>query len=530
MKPTIWKNCYIESWKGILIEQAFQHPAKISLALAKKIFEHAIAKGWIQKSDCVLDPFAGIGGVAFAAGLNGIRFVGQELEQHFVDMANGVDCEGISKEDWIRFYGRWDQAHKSGRRWCPRCIALVKEIVTHKIETENLFGAPVSSAYVRNSGKIPSTQPHHFEGNLEFWRRRFNLDGAVIVQGDSRKLLENLSEQVQCVVSSPPWEQSKDASRTCTESGTNSRQATSERGKYEKKYGYDQANLGNLPAGNIDAVISSPPYARLSPEKSSGSIDLSKQYETYKASGGGASFDSFCKTQLKHSQGYGSSEGQLAQMPQGNIDAVISSPPYVQSVHGGNGIEKNKLTGNKTGANSQAFAEGYGNHAGQLAAMPEGSFDLVASSPPFEESIGHDGGKKHLPLIGNFSLEYGKSFGQLGVESGETFWSAAREIVQQCFLALRPGGHAIWVTKRFVRDGEIVEFSQQWAMLCESVGFKVVCWHHALLVDEGAAQVNLDGQEEIKKTERKSFFRRLAEKNGSPRIDWEDVICMVKPE
>jgi hypothetical protein len=29
--------------------------------------------------------------------------------------------------------------------------------------------------------------------------------------------------------------------------------------------------------------------------------------------------------------------------------------------------------------------------------------------------------------------------------------------------------------------------------------------------------------------ERKSFFRRLAEKKGSPRIDHEDVIIMRKP-
>jgi hypothetical protein len=28
--------------------------------------------------------------------------------------------------------------------------------------------------------------------------------------------------------------------------------------------------------------------------------------------------------------------------------------------------------------------------------------------------------------------------------------------------------------------------------------------------------------------ERKSFFRRLQESKGAPRIDWEDVVCMVK--
>jgi macrodomain Ter protein organizer (MatP/YcbG family) len=31
-----------------------------------------------------------------------------------------------------------------------------------------------------------------------------------------------------------------------------------------------------------------------------------------------------------------------------------------------------------------------------------------------------------------------------------------------------------------------------------------------------------------KRTERKSFFRRLAEKNGSPAIDWEEVVWARK--
>lgn len=477
MKRTIWKNCYSDSWKGILIEQAFQHPAKISLALAKKIFEHAIVKGWIQKSDCVLDPFAGIGGVAFAAGLNGIRFVGQELEQHFVDMANGVDCNGISKEDWIRFYGRWDQAHKSGRRWCPKCIAQAKEVIEPKVTTKDLFGASESASYVRNSGKIPEIQPHHFEGNLEFWRRRFNLDGAVIVQGDSRMLLENLREQVECVMSSPPF---------C------------------------DGGMGD--------------------KRLFGGIANKKNNWNETTGAGGIT-------------NYGESPANLGNLPAGNIDAVISSPPYIESLKGnGNGIDFSKIKDggtNRTPAR-EAIGVGYGKASGQLAAMPEGSFDLVASSPPYEScDLGGGGGilkrDEKMRNTHHFTIEDGnyttdKLSGNIGNSTGETFWSAAREIVQQCFLALRPGGHAIWITKRFVRDGQIVEFSQQWAKLCESVGFKLVCWHHALLVDEGATQININGEDEIKKTERKSFFRRLAEKKGSPRIDWEDVICMVKPK
>jgi len=47
----------------------------------------------------------------------------------------------------------------------------------------------------------------------------------------------------------------------------------------------------------------------------------------------------------------------------------------------------------------------------------------------------------------------------------------------------------------------------------------MVCRHQAML-----RSIKADGTI----VEYKSFFRRLAEKNGSPHIDWEDIICMVK--
>lgn len=434
MKSTIWKNCYSDSWKGILIDQAFQHPAKVSLALAKKIFQHAIAEGWISKGDTCLDPFAGIGGVAFGAMAAGLKFVGQELELHFVELANGMEC--------------------TQEKLCPTCKARAEQPIS---KNGSLFDE--------------LTGNHHFEGNLEFWRRKFGLSGAVILQGDSRQLLQNLQGLVECVVSSPPYE-------------------------HDSTF-----RINKLENGHINA----PRF-------------------------------------------YGKTAGQLGNLPAGNVDVVISSPPYIES-----DVSQTHMTSNKRGdvANKnyrpswkKKLADGYdktfrpyGSSSGQLAAMLEGSFDLVASSPPYEDNGSNLGAvgntnsmRQQIYNSSKRNAAYGKTENQLGNSTGVTFWSAAREIVQQCFLALRPGGHAIWITKRFVRDGQIVEFSEQWAKLCESMGFKLVCWHHALLVDEGAPQVNIDGQDEIKKIERKSFFRRLVEKKGSPRIDWEDVICMVKPK
>ena len=122
---------------------------------------------------------------------------------------------------------------------------------------------------------------------------------------------------------------------------------------------------------------------------------------------------------------------------------------------------------------------------------------------------------------------FAKTEGNIAKEQGPTFWQAAKQILEQCHQILRPGGHAIWVCKDFVRKGKRVPFSDDWLKLCEAVGFKLVCRHKAMLLKEETHK-SLFGHDITKKTERKSFFRRLAEAKGSPRIDWEDVICMEK--
>ena len=48
-----------------------------------------------------------------------------------------------------------------------------------------------------------------------------------------------------------------------------------------------------------------------------------------------------------------------------------------------------------------------------------------------------------------------------------------------------------------------------------------------LVKNHGEQETIWDGTEQIT-TARKSFFRRLAEKKGSPKIDWEDVICLER--
>jgi DNA modification methylase len=213
-------------------------------------------------------------------------------------------------------------------------------------------------------------------------------------------------------------------------------------------------------------------------------------------------------------------------MKEGEFDLCVSSPPYAES----------EICSSKQADREQRKIdrknktwEGYNKqNKDNLGSMKEGSFDIAISSPPFENCHNIVPVEGHSRQVTServkSKIRYGYNKNQLGNTSGDTFWSASKEIVQESYDLLKQDGHAIWVAKDYVSKGKLIPFSDRWVTLCESVGFKVVCRHHAMVVR--ADQMGWLGSKII--TERKSFFRRLQESKGSPRIDWEDVVCMVK--
>jgi len=166
--------------------------------------------------------------------------------------------------------------------------------------------------------------------------------------------------------------------------------------------------------------------------------------------------------------------------------------------------------------------------------LPERSeISLLVSSPPYAQSLDASPNEStafQRTKTGVIRPHYCYNPDNLGNMRGDTFWLTARLVLDQAFALIRPGGHAIFVTKRFVREGAIIEFSQQWAQLCQACGFQLVHWHKAWLVEHNGIAFSLDGSEVECKTARKSFFRRLYEgKNPHNAIDWEDVLCFQKP-
>jgi hypothetical protein len=187
-----------------------------------------------------------------------------------------------------------------------------------------------------------------------------------------------------------------------------------------------------------------------------------------------------------------------------------------------------------------AMRNNYGVTEGQLGALKEGDISSVITSPPWETSgTGADKESNNRQVITNGTpthrqnaligdTDYGDSSGQLGNTSGDTYWSAVAEIYRQCFLALKPGGVIAAVLKSYVKAGKIVPLPEQTWELLQHVGFEPVERVRAMLVKEDSHPGLFDGPV-VKKTSRKSFFRRLCEAKGSPAIDFEEVLFCRKP-
>jgi len=50
----VWGGLYGESWKGLIHDEAFAHPAKYSRALIRKIYDHVAEEGWANPETLIV--------------------------------------------------------------------------------------------------------------------------------------------------------------------------------------------------------------------------------------------------------------------------------------------------------------------------------------------------------------------------------------------------------------------------------------------------------------------------------------------
>jgi hypothetical protein len=556
-----WHNCYPSNWKGKIVSDAFQHPAKFSSKLIRAIYEHITAEGWVKPGDMVIDPFGGIALGALDAMSFGLSWYGCELEQHFAQIGNqNIDL--------------WNRRFASMPGWSGNATLLQGD---SRNLAEILAGAQVTVSSPPYAGmEVEKNSPRI---NLEKMYESYKKSGG----GQTFEAFTNTqlkhSVNYQAVVSSPPF----------TDSLSSDRVDPAERVKLAREMGIsnaaDVSAIDMEKAGkrnqSYSAVVSSPPYADgcahtggndSNPEHIQGGMlfgvgiagaisspPYADSDQDYKE-GWSRFHDGHTPKQRVDQQRearYGESTGQLGAMKATDsaFQAAISSPPFAGSTADGGWqmlgkyAAEGKLTVKQVKGNTNKAYPSWNkdrntdyapsdDNLGNATATDAG-FQAAVSSPPFQGTTGgtsvtaKDGVLADKRLFNrhagsNAAMGYGESVGNLGNDLGNDFWLSARTIVEQVYQVLQPGGHAIWVVKDYVKNKQRVPFCDQWRELCEAVGFIALHEHHAMLIRHNGTSLTLDGGEVRHEISSKSFFRRLCEKKGSPEINWETVLCMEK--
>lgn len=394
---TDWHGCYEDGWKGMIVPEAFAHPAKFSYSLICRIVRHGLDQGYWKPGETIGDCFGGVATGGIVCGYHNLNWRGVELEPRFVELGN-----------------------KNLAMHAPRWAAL-------------------------------ETSPD-----------------VRLLQGDSRRFAEVVGK-VAGVASSPPYGDHVIRER---DSGGMRQGAMAGGSHCFDAYGSSPGQIGALKSGSLDGVVTSPPFAD------------SDTKPTKLGTGKGTRADGDSAGRNKGDYIYGESPGQIGSLKSGSLDGVVTSPPFMDSI-------------NREGE--------WGN-----------SLDPQKNSHPKNRS-------KEYVERNKATERYGSADGQIGQQSGETYWEACAQVYASMRDAMKPDGVAAIVIKDYVAKGARVPLCDQTCTLLESLGFEVFnrcrCW----LVKE-TREPSLFGGEHVKTTERKSFFRRLAEKKGSPRIDWEEVI------
>jgi hypothetical protein len=495
--------------------------------MIRYLYRHMLEKGYLRPGDRVLDPFAGVACGALDAMQNGLHWAGVELEPRF----RKLGLENIIY--WSEKYRPW-----FSDSWGTAVLFQGdSRFLLQVLAGEPMGGLVSSPPYSEGLG--------HGGNPTEVGKGGFKVTKAMQEgYGASPGQLGTMPEgDVDSVISSPPYTNSVDGKGEGPGARFDSKYhlpENSQKKSSDPGYGDSPGNLGNMQDGDLDGVISSPPYAG-SINSSQTGIDWDKGGRPDRTKESDARKNPMTTDALE----YGKSPGQLGGMTEGDLDSIVSSPPYAGSLDHAPGnknwveepTENQAKHGNRGYSANILNNDGYGTSEGNLGNMPEG----IVSSPPYEDSEqSRDGdfvmestkvnpSPRKLDTRTYFPVELSEE--NMGAQAGTTFWAAAAQIVAQCYQVLKPGGYAAWITGDFVRNKQRVEFGRQWLALCESVGFvpveHIVCWK----VEPGPTQVHMFDDDVNLTKSRVSFFRRLAnKKNPDAAIESEDIWIVRKPE
>ena len=364
------------------------------------------------------------------------------------------------------------------------------------------------------------------------------LGKAIVMKGDAR----NLEGVVDKILTSPPFAEINQDRRK----KFNSTIGIQGRRNVGRVYSEDPDNIGNMPYGKVDKIVSSPPYSETMGHGGKGAKRIGKEKSIF----------------IQGPGSYSQDKNNIGEMKHGDISKIITSPPYA---HESTASKETKLEreGKFEMGHSKEIPytdEDYrlkkGKDRGNIGktklftripcpkeeakfhdTRPERkgtqwewtkevkiSVDRVISSPPYanprETSQEYDD-KYDLrrPKGVKWGREayrgrYSEDKDNIGSMKGKSYLSEMLRVYQQCYNILVPDGLMILVIKSFIRNKKVVDLPIDTVKLCEMVGFKHIETHY-------------------RKIEHPSFWRILHKKkypsvDPEGRVNEEDILVFKK--
>ena len=218
----------------------------------------------------------------------------------------------------------------------------------------------------------------------------------------------------------------------------------------------------------------------------------------------------------KHpTDGYGEANGQIGNLPYGDIDSIITSPPYEGSVTDN---KESPLAGGNE-AKYGRWKDGTAKKISYTQHSEPSKIDSIITSPPYEATIKR--GDESPSASGEDRPTYKERLEQprvysnerdnIGNLKAESYLSAMLQVYRQCHSVLRPGGLLILVTKNFIRNKKEVRLDEDTMKLCDQAGFQFVERHY-------------------RKLSAQSFWRVIYAQHypSAPQLKYEDILVFVK--
>ena len=151
---------------------------------------------------------------------------------------------------------------------------------------------------------------------------------------------------------------------------------------------------------------------------------------------------------------YSTSNDNIGNLPLGNVDAIITSPPYAEtlSINSG-GIKRLKNAPKPSSVGRDGNPQIYSDNPNNTGNLPLGNVEATTY-------LHHE---KNLESLYRRLLKNGKP----------TYLSEMLKVYSEIYKVLKPGGYCIIVVKPYIRNKSVIDLPYYTWLLMEKVGFKL---------------------------------------------------------